>query len=73
MLATLFVHSMSIESTRIIWLMIPLCVSIAVVYKTIRVKYLSGLPLQILWLIGYMVFGLAALGAGLWAIQEILR
>ena len=73
MLATLFTHPLTIDSTSTIWMMIPLCVSVATAYKTIRVNTLRRLGLQITWLILYMVFGLAALATGFWAVQEILR
>ncbi|MDY6914417.1 MAG: hypothetical protein SVT52_08180 [Planctomycetota bacterium] len=53
-----------------LWLLLPLCVSVAVVYKTVRTKKLSRLPLEILALLGYMCAGLLTLGAVLWIIRE---
>ena len=50
--------------------LIPLCISVAVVYKTIRVKKLRRLPVAVAGLIGYMLVGLVALGAALWATQR---
>jgi len=46
-----------------IWLVLPLCALVAVVYKTIRVKHLRRLPLQIAALWAYMAVGLAVLAA----------
>ncbi len=53
-----------------IWLVIPLCMVLAVVYKTIRVRHLRQLPLQILGLWAYIFVGLAALAATLWLLLE---
>ena len=55
-----------------LWLVIPLCVSVAIIYKTIRTNHLRGLPLEILALIGYMIVGLIALGVALWAVVSVL-
>ncbi len=53
-----------------IWLVIPLCIVLAVVYKTIRVRHLRQLPLQILGLWAYIFVGLATLAAALWLLLE---
>jgi hypothetical protein len=44
-----------------IWLVLPLCAVVAVVYKTVRVRYLRDLPKQILSLWLSMAAGLAVL------------
>ncbi len=72
MMATLFWHPMTLDSSSTIWLLIPLCISVAITYKTIRIQRLSQLPMQILQLVIYMLGGLALLGGALWAIQEII-
>lgn len=46
-----------------LWLVLPLCAVVALVYKTIRVARLRDLPGQILGLWGYMLGGLVVLGA----------
>ena len=48
-----------------IWLVLPLCAVVALVYKTIRVEHLRQLPGQILALWAYMAAGLAVLAAAL--------
>lgn len=53
-----------------IWLVLPLCMVLAVVYKTIRVKYLRQLPLQILGLWAYIFVGLTALAVSFWLLVE---
>ncbi len=68
--ATLFTYPMTISTDVILFLVLPLLVSVAIVYKTIRVKNIRRLPLEIGILIGYMVAGLVALGVGLWLVQE---
>ncbi len=53
-----------------IWLVLPLCMVLAVVYKTIRVKYIRQLPLQILGLWAYIFAGLTALAVAFWLLVE---
>jgi hypothetical protein len=55
-----------------LWLLLPLCASVAIVYKTIRVDSLRRLPVEAGVLIIYMLGGLFALGASLWAIIEFM-
>ena len=72
-LAAIFVNPVSLPSWLCLWLIVPLCVAVAIVYKTIRVQHLSQLPRQVLLLLAYMFLGLGALGAGLWAMWEFLH
>jgi len=68
--STLFRNPMTLPFYSLLWFLPPLCVAVAVVYKTVRTENLRRLPLEILVLMGYMIVGLVALGAGLWVIQE---
>ncbi len=70
MIATLFVHPLTIPVSAVLWLVIPLCAAVAIVYKAVRVDDLRKLPRQAAFLIGYILVGLAGLGAGLYLIQE---
>ena len=70
MIAQLFVHPLILPFGTTLWLLLPLCASVAIVYKTIRVSTLRRLPLQAGILIVYMLGGLFALGVGLWAVHE---
>ncbi len=70
MIGELFVHPHVLSFNTILWLVVPLCVSVAVVYKAIRVNSLRELPRQAATLVILMLAGLFALGAGLWAIHE---
>lgn len=66
----LFTYPMHIESGSGLLLMLPLLVAVALVYKSIRVKDIRRLPLEVGVLMVYMVAGLTALGVGLWLVQE---
>jgi len=69
-LATLFLNPLHIPASAALWLVIPLCASVAILYKAIRVHDVRRLPWEAAKLILYMVSGLVALGAGLWAIVK---
>ena len=66
----LFVHPQVLPFDTILWLVLPLCVSVAVVYKAIRVDNLHRLFVEASVLIIFMLGGLLMLGAGLYAIHE---
>lgn len=66
----LFYRPMTLPSGAEFWLMVPLLVSVAIVYKTIRTKNLNRLPREIALLVAYMCGGLVALGVVLWSISE---
>lgn len=68
-LAMPFVHPIILPYGSLLWLMAPLMVSVAIVYKTLRTRHLRRLPLEILALMGYIAGGVVALAVGLWAIQ----
>ena len=70
MIATLFVNPMLISTDNILWLLIPLCIAVAIVYKTVRTESLRRLPLEILILIVLMVLGLVSLGVSLTLIVD---
>jgi hypothetical protein len=63
---TIFYNPMPLQSHVVLWMVLPLCMSVAVVYKTIRVRELRRLPREAAGLILYISAGLVALGAGLW-------
>ena len=65
----LFVNPMPLHSDMVLWLLLPLCVSVAVVYKTVRTQDIRRLWHEILFLVIYMVAGLSALGLALWVIH----
>ncbi len=63
---TLFYNPLPLPSSAVLWLVLPLCAAVAIVYKTLRVKDIRRLPLVAAGLMLYISGGLAALGAGLW-------
>ena len=66
---TIFYNPVSFSSGVLLWLLLPLCVAVAFVYKTVRTKNLSRLWLEILALVGYLAVGMVALGVALWIVQ----
>lgn len=63
-IATLFYNPVSIPWQLVPWLIIPLCVSIAIIYKTIRTQHPSLLPREIARMCLYIAAGLVALCIG---------
>ena len=51
-------------------LLLPLCASVVIVYKTIRVEALTHLAREIVFVMAYMIAGLIALSVILWLIHE---
>lgn len=69
---TLFVNPIVIPQTWELWLLLPLCLSVAVVYKTVRTTDLRKLPREVAGLMVYMVGGLVLLGTVLWLVMKFL-
>ena len=67
---TIFQNPITIHSDSLLWLLAPLCVAVAVVYKAIRVHDIRRFHWEVLVLLGYMLVGLVVLGGGLWLLQE---
>lgn len=66
----LLYNPMQMSSATVLWLVFPLCASVALVYKTVRTKNLRRLPWEVLWLFAYMIVGLILLGSGLWLLMK---
>ncbi len=71
-LASLFTTSIELSGGQRFLLMLPLCLSIAIVYKALRDESLRRLPVAVLTLWMTIVIGLVAVGGGLWAFFEII-
>ena len=67
---TLFSYPIQWPSGLLLWLVLPLCASVAIVYKTVRTRSLRRLPLQVVAVFAYMVVGMAVLAVVLWLIQQ---
>lgn len=70
MTATIFVNPMTLSTQTAFWLLLPLLLGVAVVYKAVRTHNLRRLWLEVTGLMAYMIAGLTALGAALWLIQS---
>jgi len=70
MILALFERPMTLHFYSLLWLLMPLCVVVAIVYKTLRTEHLSRLPGEIARLVAYMAAGLGILALGLWMLHE---
>ena len=70
MIGTLFYNPMTIHFGTLLWMLIPLCAGVAVIYKTVRVTTIRRLHVEIVALIAYMLAGLVGLGLALWLVHE---
>ena len=72
LLAGLFVHPIEIPGETL-WMVVPVSLAVAIVYKTIRTQSLKRLPREIV-ILGLCIFaGEAALMLAGWAIVSWLR
>lgn len=71
-LAGLFTSAIELHGPQRFFLMFPLCLAIAIVYKTIRLDDLRELPkaAAVLWVT--IVIGMCVVGGGLWLAFELL-
>ncbi len=70
--AGLFTTAIELTGLQRFLLLLPLCLSIAIVYKTTRCRNLREVPVAALILWGTIVAGMYVVGLGLWAAFEIL-
>jgi len=68
----LLANSMVINGGLRLLMMLPLCLSIAIVYKTTRCEDLRELPVAVGGLLVSIVLGMAAVGIGLWLLFQIM-
>ena len=66
----LFTYPMDLSFQSSLWLVLPLCASVSIVYKTVRTEDLRRLPVEVAGLFAYMMIGLVALGVVLWGIHS---
>lgn len=71
-LAGLFTTAVELSGAQRLSMMLPLCLSIAVIYKALRCQDLGEVPRRALALWVTIVMGMWAVGIGLWAAFEIL-
>ncbi len=71
-LVGLFTTPIELTGIQRFLLMLPLCLSIAIVYKTTRCRNLRDVPAAALVLWVTIVAGMYAVGLGLWLVFEIM-
>ena len=71
-LAGLFTTPIALTGMQRLALMLPLCLSIAIIYKATRCEDLREVPVAALVLWITIVFGMYAVGVGLWAAYQIM-
>ncbi len=65
---SLFVNPAPLPTSTMLWLVIPLCFSVAVVHRTLRAEHLQGLWWRVAKLTIQIVVGLGILAAAMWLI-----
>jgi hypothetical protein len=70
LLATLFMHPQHIAD-RDMWIIIPLSLAVAAVYKSIRTEHIRHLPREILLLTAYILAGVVGLMLAGWVIVSL--
>ena len=71
-LAALFTTAISLSGASRILFFFPLCLGIAIVYKTLRCESLRELPLSTVILFVTIILGMYAVAVGLWALFSLL-
>jgi len=71
-LLSFFTTGIPLSGMQRLALMLPLCLSIAVVYKTTRCEDIRHVPKAALGLWVTIVVGMAMVGFGLWAAFELM-
>ncbi len=71
-LAALFTEALTLTGRERMLLILPLCLCIAVVYKTLRTERLADIPRATFALWITIVVGMYAVGVGLWAVFSVL-
>jgi hypothetical protein len=66
LLAALFAHPISLTGVQHALLLLPLCLSVSVVYKTVRCSEVREIPAASLVLWVTMVTGMSAVAVGLY-------
>lgn len=72
LLALLLAQGVTLSGRQRMLMILPLCLSIAIVYKTTRCPKLSDVPVAALVLWVTIVVGMYAVGVGLWVVFGIL-
>ena len=71
-LVAIFTTAIELTGPQRFLLMLPLCLSVAVVYKTMRLEDVRAIPTATLILWATIVLAMCAVGVGLWALFCIM-
>ncbi len=71
LLASIFLSSIDVTGKRLFF-MFPLCLSVAIVYKSTRCHSMRDVPMAALILWVTICLGMLGVGVGLWALFSIL-
>jgi len=71
-LATLFLNPMTLSGFQHALLLLPLCLSVSVVYKTVRCAEVRQIPVAAMALWATIVVGMYAVGVGLYVLFLIV-
>ena len=71
-LLALFTSAIQLNGGQRLILMLPLCLALAIVYKTTRADELREVPAAVLGLWVTIVLGMCAVGVGLWALFSVM-
>jgi len=71
-LAAVFTTALNVSGAQRFLLMFPLCLSIALVYKTTRCERLREVPMATLALWATIVLGMSAVGVGFWVLYLLM-
>ena len=69
---TLFVHPIVLNGRLRLFMLVPLVLCVAIVYKTIRCRNVREIPLASLVLCGTIILGMFSVGVVLWAAFRLL-
>lgn len=71
-IGALFTTAIPLGGSHRLMLFFPLCLSIAIVYKTLRTESIREIPISSLILWGTIILGMYVVGVGLWALFSIM-
>ena len=54
------------------WLLLPLCIAVAVVYKTIKCRYVRQIPKEAAAITLWIILSMASVAAGIWGLYQVL-
>lgn len=69
---SLWVSGIPLTGPQRFLLLLPLCLSVAIVYKVIRIENLRDVPVAVFALWATIVGGMYAVGVGLWLVFSLM-